>query len=723
VELQVGLESLRKLKQQTATTLAEILLQSVLCLRDGECRSSSLAGPIFDENTRLAGFREGEMDAVLGDYYSVRVQLAYLLGEFDVARELLREGQPYAHTLTAQLQSTNRVLFRALTNIEAARSRRQSLPATVAADLKRMERWSESAPVNFAHTTALLRAEIGHFHGNLETAVTHYAQALSLARQNGFPADEALILERCGRFWQSRGHAELARVYLEKARDAWRARGALALVRRLEREFPDLVSRESGGLEEGISGAALSESSESGSSGHGQIDLGSVLKISRALSSEMDLERLHKRVLEIVLENAGADRGVYVSCEHGRFIVEVEAQLGSQEAIATGGLPLDQYPRVARSVVLYAARMGETVLLNNLAENERFAGDEYLQVEQPGSILALPVMNRSELKGIVYLENHVNREAFTPGLSRVLDVIAGQFAVSLENARLYADLEGRVRERTEQLRATLDQVQALKVRQDGDYYLTAQLMKPFGRIQVDPGRTKVDSLVRQKKRFEFKKWTEEIGGDLCAAQSIRLQGRDCVVFLNGDAMGKSIQGAGGAMVLGSVFQTLLQRSSRSAEVQAMDPGAWLRDAIRELQDVFIGFEGGMFISLVLGIVDNEQGLLYFVTAEHPYTVLYRDQHARFLDTEHRMHKIGNPMTDENAPVFSFPLKPGDVVICGSDGRDDIRLPTGEIAENYEDFLRRVEEGRGNLHEIYSALERQGELIDDLSLLRIEYRHA
>ena len=306
-------------------------------------------------------------------------------------------------------------------------------------------------------------------------------------------------------------------------------------------------------------------------------------------------------------------------------------------------------------------------------------------------------------------------------------VLANKFlTVHNQVEELNTTLETKVRKRTEQLQDTLDKVQGLKQQQDGDYFLTTLLIQPLGVNQVNNENVQIDFLLKQKKQFEFKKWKSEIGGDLCIAYNITLKGREHTVFLNADAMGKSIQGGGGALVLGSVFQSIAERTKMSKDAQNIYPERWLKNAIFELHNIFLGFDGSMFISVVLGLIDNKNGMVYYVNAEHPWSILYRNNKAQFIEKDLVMRKLGTPGLKKDFRVETYILKDKDVLIMGSDGRDD--LLTGFdaegsriINEDETQILNRVEEGKSNLDEIYKNLLDFGEITDDLSFLRLEYK--
>ncbi len=297
--------------------------------------------------------------------------------------------------------------------------------------------------------------------------------------------------------------------------------------------------------------------------------------------------------------------------------------------------------------------------------------------------------------------------------------------VTNEVEALNRDLEDRVTQRTHELAETLSQVRALKDQQDGDYFLTSLLLRPLGGDYSRSETCSIDMLTEQKKSFRFRERTAEIGGDLSIADSIRLGERDYTVVLNGDAMGKSMQGAGGALALGAVFRSIVTRTQIAPEARNATPENWLELTWRELSAVFESFDGSMLVSATLALVDDADGACYILNAEHPWPALYRAGRAEFLVGEASLHKIGVKQ-DGRPPILKLRLEPGDAVLFGSDGRDDLQIGLDDegrrrLNEDERAFLKRVEEGRGQLLEIRAALAAAGELTDDLSLVRLGYR--
>lgn len=286
-------------------------------------------------------------------------------------------------------------------------------------------------------------------------------------------------------------------------------------------------------------------------------------------------------------------------------------------------------------------------------------------------------------------------------------------------------LEEMVNQRTRELNDTLSEMQKMQEKQDGDYFLTSLLIKPLKGSFARSETVSIQIFERQMKQFRFRNKQSEIGGDLSVSDSIYLMGKKYTVFLNADAMGKSIQGAGGALVMGTVFKSIITRTQKLRYMQDRHPERWLKECFQEVHNVFISFDGHMLLSAILGLVDEETGTLYYINAEHPWIVLYRDGVASFLENEHSLRKIGfTEMTGDEVVIQIYPLRPGDVLILGSDGRDDLFVGHSGgnrmINDDETVFLRHVKEGDGDLAEICRVMLMFGELTDDLSLMRISF---
>jgi len=307
-------------------------------------------------------------------------------------------------------------------------------------------------------------------------------------------------------------------------------------------------------------------------------------------------------------------------------------------------------------------------------------------------------------------------------------ILANRFLqIHREVESLNNDLEEKVLKRTEELQFSLTEIQSLKVQQDGDYFLTSLLINPLtsNKIENTLEDFDVQFYSKQKKAFEFRERKLEIGGDINIVDRIQLKGKEFIAFVNGDAMGKSMQGAGGALVLGVIFHSVVTRTNSKRDSMNKGPETWLKECYIELQNVFETFDGSMLISVIMGLIDVKSGCMFYFNAEHPWSVLYRDERASFIETSLEIRKIGTMGVPTDFRIRCFLLEPGDVIFLGSDGRDDLligRNAQGEriINEDETQFLHCVEDGKADLEETVNSILTKGELTDDLSLIRIAY---
>lgn len=275
----------------------------------------------------------------------------------------------------------------------------------------------------------------------------------------------------------------------------------------------------------------------------------------------------------------------------------------------------------------------------------------------------------------------------------------------------------------ESLAESYRKVSSLKDKQDGDYFLMSLLSTPLQSFQLDSDTFIGESLLCQKKSFSFKGRDYTIGGDVNIAKQIMLNERVYNAVVNGDAMGKSMQGAGGALVFGSVFQAILARTNMAKGDKYMNPEKWIRNTFFELQRVFESFDCTMLFSLVFGLLDEATGTFYYIVAEHPLPVLYRDGKASFLGASNQLNKLGTPLHNKSIIIDTIMLEPGDKVFIGSDGRDDVLVPdeTGSANMNEDEnlFLRLVENANGDFQGTYDQIKSAGDISDDFSLICLE----
>ncbi|MEN8218267.1 MAG: ATP-binding protein [Pseudomonadota bacterium] len=181
------------------------------------------------------------------------------------------------------------------------------------------------------------------------------------------------------------------------------------------------------------------------------LDFNTVMKASQSLSEEIVLSRLLEKMMQIVIENVGAEIGFLLLPQHDEWFIEAESHLDSHEIKVLQSIPLENHPPLAASIIRYVARTQTPLVLNNATIKGNFTRDPHIVKHQTQSILCTPLKSRGQLIGILYLENKLIPSAFTPARLEVVNLLSAQVVISIENARLYAQLEDKVAERTQEL--------------------------------------------------------------------------------------------------------------------------------------------------------------------------------------------------------------------------------------------------------------------------------
>jgi PAS domain S-box-containing protein len=299
---------------------------------------------------------------------------------------------------------------------------------------RQLEIWAENCPENFENRAALVGAEMARIEGRVLDAEQLYEQAIHSAQANGFVHNEALAYEVAARFYAARGFEEIAHLYLRKARYGYLRWGADGKVRQLDELYPHLSAEEPAPGPTSTIATPVEH-----------LDLATVIKVSQAVSSEIVLEKLIHTLMRTAIEQAGAERGLLILPRGDELHIQAEATTSGEDVTVHLRSAADSTAALPESVVRYVMRTQGTVILDDASSQNPFSADHYMVQRRPRSILTLPLINQGKLISILYLENNLTPRVFTPDRITVLKVLASQAAISLENTRLYRDLEDRER--------------------------------------------------------------------------------------------------------------------------------------------------------------------------------------------------------------------------------------------------------------------------------------
>jgi PAS domain S-box-containing protein len=398
----------------------------------------------FDESRFEHHLEADPRSAIAACWYWVRkLQARFHAGEWAAAAAAASKAEQLLWTSQSNFEEAEYHFYGALARAahhEAASVEEQPRHLQVLlAHHAQLGRWAKNCPENFKSRAALVGAEISRLEGRKLDAENLYEEAIRSARANGLVHEEGLAHEVAARFYAARGFETIAHLYLSHARNCYLRWGAHGKVRQLEQLHPDLRDASASASPTTTIGAPVE-----------QLDLTTVLKAAQAVSGEIVLGKLIKTLLRIAVEHAGAERGLLILFPGDKPQIAAEATTGRgqvelrQMAVSPAELP--------ESVLHYVIRTRESVIVDDASVQNSFTSDEYIRRTHARSILCLPLVKQSKLIGVLYLENNLASYVFTPARITVLELLASQAAISLENARLYTDL----REREARIRRLVD---------------------------------------------------------------------------------------------------------------------------------------------------------------------------------------------------------------------------------------------------------------------------
>ncbi|WP_437814615.1 AAA family ATPase [Sorangium sp. So ce1078] len=422
----------------------------------------TFSGDDFDEAAFAEQLEDGSSPLAALWYHVLRLQARFLVGDLEEASRAAASAQEMYWASVLQILVPDVHCYTALTLAASPGDpgepgrRREALAIHEA----RLRGFAEGCPENFSHKHALIQAEIARIEDRALDAMRLYERAISAAREGGFVHDEGVCAEIAARFYMARGATTAGLGYLRVARACYARWGAALLVDRLDQRYPELCQ------------AAAIVPPRAADDRTRQLDTLAVVRALQAISSEIVLDKLLSNLLRVVIEHAAAERCHLLLVQEGQFTLLASAcaeQAVEIQRLAEGGsLPPDGLPM---SIVSYVKRTGEHVILDDASEGSHYAYDAYIARRRTKSACCVPITRQKTLTGILYLENDLTSGAFKADRLALLDLVAKQAAISVENALLYEGLarengerkrvEGELREQLEIVGRQEDAIRAL----------------------------------------------------------------------------------------------------------------------------------------------------------------------------------------------------------------------------------------------------------------------
>ena len=452
----------RQVQNKMALEYLAIHWQLTLNLLGTTENTCFLSGPAYWEEQMLPWHQQASDRTGLAHLYYSKLVLCYLFQDFPQAAANAQELEKYLNGVVGTIIVPLFNFYDSLTALalysDALPLAQESLLEKVTVNQAQMQKWAHHAPMNLLHKFYLVEAERHRVLRQKAEAIEMYDRAIANATVHEYLNEQALANELAGRFYLQWGKDRIAQDYLLNAYYAYTRWGAKAKVEHLEKCYPQFFPQAEINSQFPTSKTISTSSTRSNS-----LDLNSFLKASHVLGREIKLDTLLTKLMTIVIENAGAEKGYLFLNQQGEWQIEASGTIDSdavkvREAMSTKGYAIEilSEPVVSNAIVDYVIRTKDSVVLHDAANEGNFTRDSYIHQQQPKSILCFPLLNQGKLIGIVYLENNLTTGAFTAERMEVLNLLSSQAAISIENATLYNTLEQKVAERTQQLSQTLE---------------------------------------------------------------------------------------------------------------------------------------------------------------------------------------------------------------------------------------------------------------------------
>jgi serine phosphatase RsbU (regulator of sigma subunit) len=656
-------QALAELKQFTAVNYLQRDRQTVLNLIESSPNPGILQGRVYDEPSKLPLYHQANDYYGLLYFYLSKLILSYLFQDYSQAGENANLAKTYLDGGAGLAHVGSFHFYDSLTQLmlydRAPAETREHILDRVRINQEKMATWADYAPMNYSHKFDLVAAEQHRILGENSLAMDLYDRAIANARKNHYLNDEALACELAAKFWLSQDKERFAKSYINDAYYAYDRWGATAKVKDLETRYRQLISKVTSATR--VIDTNSTTRITTGSSVGEVLDLATVIKASQAISGEFALEQLLPKLMKISLENAGAQSGFLILESQGKLLLEAAGSVNSEQVTVLQSIDIENSENLPAGVIQYVARTQQDVVLSNASTEGVFTREPYIVKNQPKSLLCTPIIDRGKLTGILYLENNLTAGVFTPDRLEMLKILSSQAAISIENARLYHNLEEKVEERTAQLAEANQEISALNqklkaenIRMSAELDIVKQLQQ-----MVLPKQSELET-VAGLEIAGFMEPADEVGGDYYDV----LQQDDRVKISIGDVTGHGLESG----VLMIMAQTAVRTLHKMNET---DPVKFLNVLNQTLYDNLQRIESDL--NMTLAVLDYAGGA-FKLSGQHEEVIVARaDGTLECIDTMDLGFPIG--LVDEIGDFIAqteVRLNPGDVVVLYTDGIPEAR---------------------------------------------------
>ena len=646
-----------KLSTDNNTRTNLYFLQTIENLTKPDYKDCSLNGEFYNEDIDVPALKQNKTFVGLARYYQLKVFLFYLFDKSEQIETILPEidslkgaGKEYYFHALLNFYSSLCLLD---TYKNSKSSRKTEILNIVKKNQKKMLQWAKHCPQNFEHKYFLVEAQRMKVTGKISAAKEFYDKAITGADIYGFIQEEAICFEAAGEFYLEQNQPVLAKNYLQNAYRTYNTWGAISKLKHLESKYPQfisvkLLSNISGGTETSTHTTTVVSTTAGHTSGN--LELNSIIKASQSLAGEVNIERLLKNMLMIIMENAGADYAVFLKNEEGNFLIQAKGNYNDKQFEILQSESIENSNSIPLNIVKYVIRTNKPIVLDDATNNKTFS-DEYINNKKVKSVFCFPITHKKKQVAVLYLENNLSTHVFTPDRIETVSILSSQIAVSIENAVLYESLENKVEQRTLQLQNAKEELEK------SHKHITDSI-KYAQRIQkaVIPASETVKQLFSEY--FIYFKPRDIVSGDFYFVKKLGTK----IYLAVADCTGHGVPGAFMSMLGITILNELVLRAEISNSAQILDE---LRNRIKnslQQKGQTLEQQDGMDICFVT--IDTEKNSLSYAGA---YNSLIIFRNSELLELKPDRMPVGIYNKEHPFTNNEFDLKNDDILYLFSDG--------------------------------------------------------
>ncbi len=418
------------IKEKDVANFFVVSQRNILSLKGLTKEPTSFSDDCFDEESLVKEIKKSSNLNPLSWYYLNKMKLLYLFGNYTASFKMASALYKVIKVSFGLGLITEYWFYYSLTLT--------ALYSTATLHEKNMYRWilfknqrkmrklANNCPDNFLHKYLLVAAEMTSTFGSEYEATQLYNHAIKSAKENGYVQNEAIANELAAKFSLSKNKSIAAKNYLIESHSCYLKWGATAKAKDLEKKYSlfDLIPQ-----------YAISDPQSP------SLDFRTVLKALQTLSTEINLDKLLLRLMKLAMENSGAQKGFLIIEKCGRLFIEAECKTDKDDITLLESIPVEWSSNLPHSIINYVKRTKEDIVIPGVVKKGMFKDDPYILGNKPNSILCIPIINQTKVVSVLYLENNLTANAFTPKIQEILKLISSQAAISLENARLYHEMK------------------------------------------------------------------------------------------------------------------------------------------------------------------------------------------------------------------------------------------------------------------------------------------